>query len=443
MRRAIEEAATALGADFRNHTLAVLLTDDAAVRRLNAQWRGIDKPTNVLSFPPADMPGDAAVKSLGDIAIAHETTAREAETEDKPFAHHLSHLAVHGFLHLMGYDHEKDGEAETMEQLERVILARARRARSLRGLARNGRGLTPMPDTDAPSRNDSNSASRRSAGAHQSAGAGAAAGAGRTRTGRDLALARAARRVRLEVVGARRSADRAGRRRARRGRLLAARAHHAHQHPGAARAPGRRRDGAARRHHLGAAGHFARRSDQGVRGRRPLAPRRLQRDARRSGRHGAHPRRDRPHGETRHRQRGEKHAAQEAAHRQPRPEGGRSVDDAVGREDHPSDPVRAALDAGDRPARQDAGDAHPSGAGDRRVRRHRRHRVDRGRGRADRRRHRGRARRGRSALDRQAGGRLVPRRCARAAGRSRRGGRLRVRRRRKKPPRSIRSPATS
>ena len=121
VRRAIEEAATALGADFRNHTLAVLLTDDAAVRRLNAQWRGIDKPTNVLSFPAAKTPGTAI---LGDIAIAHETTAREAETEDKPFAHHLSHLAAHGFLHLMGYDHEKDGDAETMEQLERVILAR-------------------------------------------------------------------------------------------------------------------------------------------------------------------------------------------------------------------------------------------------------------------------------------------------------------------------------
>jgi probable rRNA maturation factor len=124
VRRAIEEAATALGADFGNHALAVLLADDAAVRRLNAQWRGIDKPTNVLSFPPAGMPGDATVTSLGDIAIAHETTAREAEADGKPFADHLSHLAVHGFLHLMGYDHAKDGEAETMEQLERAILAR-------------------------------------------------------------------------------------------------------------------------------------------------------------------------------------------------------------------------------------------------------------------------------------------------------------------------------
>lgn len=124
VRRAICEAAAALGADFRNRALVVLLTDDAAIRRLNAQWRGIDKPTNVLSFPPADMPGDARIKSLGDIAIAHETTAREAATDGKPFADHLAHLAVHGFLHLMGYDHDADAQAETMEQLERVILAR-------------------------------------------------------------------------------------------------------------------------------------------------------------------------------------------------------------------------------------------------------------------------------------------------------------------------------
>ena len=121
-RRALAEAATALGADFRNHAVALLLTDDAAVRRLNAQWRGIDKPTNVLSFPPA--PGGGAVKSLGDIAIAYETTAREAQAEDKPFADHLAHLCVHGFLHLMGYDHEQEAQAETMESLERVILAR-------------------------------------------------------------------------------------------------------------------------------------------------------------------------------------------------------------------------------------------------------------------------------------------------------------------------------
>ena len=124
VRRALEEAASAIGANLRNHALAVLLTDDAALRALNAQWRGIDKPTNVLSFPAAKMRGDASPKSLGDIAIAYETAAHEAADEDKPFAHHLSHLAVHGFLHLMGYDHEKDSDAETMEQLERIILAR-------------------------------------------------------------------------------------------------------------------------------------------------------------------------------------------------------------------------------------------------------------------------------------------------------------------------------
>ncbi len=124
-RRALEETAIAIGADFKGHELSLLLTDDEAVRRLNAQWRNIDKPTNVLSFPPAP----AAVKHegfkpLGDIAIAYETAEREAGSERKPFADHLSHLAVHGFLHLLGYDHESDGEAEVMEQLERVILSR-------------------------------------------------------------------------------------------------------------------------------------------------------------------------------------------------------------------------------------------------------------------------------------------------------------------------------
>jgi len=123
VRRALEAAAATIGKDFRNHAVAVLLTDNAAIRKLNAQWRGLDKPTNVLSFPAAKVPG-AAVASLGDIAIAYETTAREAAEEGKPFGHHLSHLAVHGFLHLLGHDHESDRDAETMEQLERVVLAR-------------------------------------------------------------------------------------------------------------------------------------------------------------------------------------------------------------------------------------------------------------------------------------------------------------------------------
>jgi probable rRNA maturation factor len=100
--------------------VSVLLTDDAAVRVINRDWRGFDKPTNVLSFPAPKQPAGPAV--LGDIAVAYETVAREAADEGKPFFHHLAHLAVHGYLHLMGYDHRIDSEAEAMEALEREIL---------------------------------------------------------------------------------------------------------------------------------------------------------------------------------------------------------------------------------------------------------------------------------------------------------------------------------
>jgi probable rRNA maturation factor len=123
VRRALTEAAVATGADFKDRVVAVLLTDDASIRRLNAQWRHIDKPTNVLSFPPASGQ-HGTVTSLGDIAIAYETTAREATEEGKPFANHLAHLAVHGFLHLLGHDHDNDAAAEQMEGLERAILER-------------------------------------------------------------------------------------------------------------------------------------------------------------------------------------------------------------------------------------------------------------------------------------------------------------------------------
>ncbi len=119
VRRALARAAQAAGRNFAGRALAVLLTDDAAIRRLNGSFRGIDKPTNVLSFPAA--PNDPS-GALGDIAIAFETTAREAEAEGKPLANHLSHLAVHGFLHLIGYDHGEDAQAEEMESLERKIL---------------------------------------------------------------------------------------------------------------------------------------------------------------------------------------------------------------------------------------------------------------------------------------------------------------------------------
>src|SRR3954454_10688767 len=126
IQRAVAAAAENVDEDVAEAELAVMLTDDAGIRTLNGNWRGIDKPTNVLSFPalpPTGAPSpDDAPRMLGDIAIAYETTRSEADDEQKPFDHHLSHLAVHGFLHLVGYDHESEAEAEAMENLERDIL---------------------------------------------------------------------------------------------------------------------------------------------------------------------------------------------------------------------------------------------------------------------------------------------------------------------------------
>lgn len=103
--------------------IGVLIEDDAAIRELNRRWRGVDKPTNVLAFPTAAAPS-IAPRHLGDIAISYETAIREAQAQARPFAHHLAHLTVHGFLHLLGYDHQSDAAAEEMEDLERKILAR-------------------------------------------------------------------------------------------------------------------------------------------------------------------------------------------------------------------------------------------------------------------------------------------------------------------------------
>jgi len=125
--RAIAAAAELSEADVGNAELAVMLTDDSGIRTLNHNWRGIDKATNVLSFPALQPTGpreeDGAPRMLGDIAIAYDTLRREADDERKPFADHLSHLAVHGFLHLIGYDHETDEDADEMESLEQEILA--------------------------------------------------------------------------------------------------------------------------------------------------------------------------------------------------------------------------------------------------------------------------------------------------------------------------------
>jgi probable rRNA maturation factor len=103
-------------------SVSLLLGDDAAISQLNMQFRGKEGPTNVLSFPPAqgDQTGD---NFLGDIALAVETIVEEAQFQGKRFEHHAAHLAVHGFLHLLGYDHANDADAQLMESRERAILA--------------------------------------------------------------------------------------------------------------------------------------------------------------------------------------------------------------------------------------------------------------------------------------------------------------------------------
>ena len=108
--------------------VSVVLACDAAVRDLNRDYRGQDKPTNVLSFAnlegvqAPDLPVGEPVL-LGDLVLARETVLSEAEAQGKAPGDHLSHLCVHGLLHLLGYDHMADAEAETMEALERRVLA--------------------------------------------------------------------------------------------------------------------------------------------------------------------------------------------------------------------------------------------------------------------------------------------------------------------------------
>ena len=104
--------------------LSLLLTDDKRIRVVNRDWRGFDKPTNVLSFPAASPERIATSPVLGDIVLAYETLVREAETEGKALADHFSHLVIHGLMHLLGEDHETPAEAERMEALEIAALAR-------------------------------------------------------------------------------------------------------------------------------------------------------------------------------------------------------------------------------------------------------------------------------------------------------------------------------
>jgi probable rRNA maturation factor len=118
--------------DLPDVGVAVVLTNDRTIQSLNREWREADKPTNVLSFPATDtkagtrpepeFPGGPL--ELGDIVVALETCARESEEQQIPLTHHLTHLVVHGTLHLLGYDHMEEHEAETMERLETEILSR-------------------------------------------------------------------------------------------------------------------------------------------------------------------------------------------------------------------------------------------------------------------------------------------------------------------------------
>ena len=122
VRAAIAAAAATLST--ADGEVAILLTGDEAIRALNRQWRGIDKPTNVLSFPAAVTAAGVGAKFFGDIVIAYETLKRECDDDGRIFLHHLAHLTVHGFLHLIGYDHQVEAQAEEMEGLESKIMMR-------------------------------------------------------------------------------------------------------------------------------------------------------------------------------------------------------------------------------------------------------------------------------------------------------------------------------
>lgn len=116
------QAALAVAPQLRpgSYRLTLVLTDDAEAHALNRTWRGKNAPTNVLSFPAGAGIADPGL--LGDVVLAYETIAREAREQNLPLQDHLAHLVVHGVLHLLGFDHESDADAEQMEALERRVL---------------------------------------------------------------------------------------------------------------------------------------------------------------------------------------------------------------------------------------------------------------------------------------------------------------------------------
>ncbi|HAU29271.1 MAG TPA: rRNA maturation RNase YbeY [Rhodospirillaceae bacterium] len=127
VRKAVRAALAVARAEGVNGEISIVLSSDSEIRQLNATWRGKDTPTNVLSFAAHDASGQhpcpQGSDALGDIILAFETCRREARTEGKPLEHHMAHLVVHGVLHLLGHDHMRSAEAETMMALEIRALA--------------------------------------------------------------------------------------------------------------------------------------------------------------------------------------------------------------------------------------------------------------------------------------------------------------------------------
>lgn len=121
--RAAWRVAAEAGIPEQDCEISIALADDAMVRRLNRDYRGKDRTTNVLSFPAGDPGAPGRPRLIGDIVVALETVEAEARVAGKPIGDHMAHLVVHGVLHLLGYDHETEAEAAAMEALEIGILA--------------------------------------------------------------------------------------------------------------------------------------------------------------------------------------------------------------------------------------------------------------------------------------------------------------------------------
>ena len=118
VRRAVEAVLTKQ--KLKKVALAIVLSNDAEVQALNRDYRKKNKPTNVLSFPDGAV--DAGIKNLGDVVISYDTVIREAEAQKKKLKHHVTHLTIHGVLHLLGFDHEAEHDAHAMESLEIALL---------------------------------------------------------------------------------------------------------------------------------------------------------------------------------------------------------------------------------------------------------------------------------------------------------------------------------